>query len=204
MKILAVERTWNEWSLSPEATDGYAIPSPLPMPVSIATDSALVRPGMPMFLPDFTRGWQLHIYPYIVTDHLGKSIPARFAHRYYKGIGLAARLLPPAESGSRRSFLNALTSNFDGAIAPGIPDVPAYDPGDAPTLTIRANGGEPLTLDHATLHADESIALISRYMTLKTGDMILLCDTGITVPAEPDTTLDATLNGIPVLQVRMK
>ena len=207
MKVLAVERAWSEWTLSPEAVEAYELPMPTSLPVSMATDSALVRKGTPLFIPDFARGWELHVEFYLTVTHLGKSIPARFAHRYFDGIGLCARLLPPPHL-MPLPHLDALTSNFDGAICPGMMVIPVESFGQAEsgqaTIRISTSAGQELSIPSGALHAADTVSFISRYMTLKTGDMIILCDTTLTTPVQPGLTFGADINGVPALNIRMK
>ena len=204
MKVFAVERLWDEWQLTREELDNYELAPPTSFPVTMCADSALVRRGMPMFVPDFaTDKWKIHLQPYVVTSRLGKSIPCRFAERYYDSIGLAARLLPPQIERPDR-HLNALTASFDGAIAPG-PTMPiATLAGEDGALNISVGNELMLTINIADLHINETVSFLSRYMIMKTGDIILLCDTAITLPAKIGSTIDANINGQPLLNVRLK
>lgn len=51
-------------------------------------DSALLKGGKPMFLPDWTHDCSATPCLWARIKHTGKSIPARFAHRYYDQIGV--------------------------------------------------------------------------------------------------------------------
>ena len=115
MKIIAVERVCNEWpEAARQALASDAFPTPACLKATLMTDSAVVRPGTPLFLPDFAVDWRLEIVPVAVISRLGKWIEPRFAHRYYTEVSLAARLVPP-----QGAPCGAFEANFDGAIAPG-------------------------------------------------------------------------------------
>ena len=65
MKVLAVERVAGCWP--EEAASAIAareVVSPACLPVTLLTDSAIVREGNPVFLPDFADGWMLCVAPY--------------------------------------------------------------------------------------------------------------------------------------------
>jgi hypothetical protein len=71
-------------------------------------------------------------------------------------------------------------------------------------LTFAVDGLAPLTLNRDDLLIDESIALISRYMMLKTGDIILPCTVGLRVKAELGTKVSASLNNEELLSLKIK
>ena len=48
------------------------------------------------------------------------------------------------------------------------------------------------------------VAFVSRFCTLKSGDIIIPASAGITFPVALDMRLRATLNGINALELRLK
>ena len=58
-------------------------------------DSALLTDGRPFFVPSFTKRCDYETELCVRINHLGRSIPERFAHRYYDevtvGIDFTAR-----------------------------------------------------------------------------------------------------------------
>ena len=58
-------------------------------------DSALLTDGKPCFIPSFTQRCEYETELVVRINHLGRSIPERFAHRYYDevtvGIDFTAR-----------------------------------------------------------------------------------------------------------------
>ena len=46
-------------------------------------DSALLTDGNPFFIPSFTQRCEYETELVVRINHLGRSIPERFAHRYY-------------------------------------------------------------------------------------------------------------------------
>ena len=199
MKALAVERNASQWPREAvTALDSEAVESPWCLPVTLMTDSAAVRCGHPLFVPDFATGWEVEIVPCFTVCRLGKSISRRFAGRYVDTVGLVGRLLPPAAAGQR--MLPALASNFDGAFCLGEKFV--FHP-DEP-LALKVEGLPELTIDYNDLHLEDTVALVSRYMMLKMGDLIMPCNTGLRVPARQDTIVRAALNGADALCLKIK
>lgn len=177
MKIIAFNRPAARWQQS--LTDALAaseVPDPSAIPATLIADSAMVRPATPLFVPDFaTDGWTLRLFPAIVIERLGKSVEPRFAARYTASWRMAARLMPASKSPD--GPLQGISAAFDGAIALG-PEMNGHPVG---TTDIRLthpsleNGSIALRVNTADFHIDETIALASRFMTLKTGDLILPC-----------------------------
>ncbi len=52
-------------------------------------DSALVNSGKPFFIPEFSDEFEAFLAPVVRINRIGKSIGARFAHRYYTEIAPA-------------------------------------------------------------------------------------------------------------------
>jgi hypothetical protein len=218
MKILAVERRINHWvSEADAALAADQVPEPDSLPVSLLTDSAVVRTGQPLFVPDFAREWQLEIVPYLSIGRLGKTIPPRFVPRYLDGWGLAARLRPAEAISAPQHPLSALALNFDGAFAPGAKmPLPPNGLPEALNITaeiIAANGADDvasqppagnLSEPHVSYKINEIVALISRYMMLKMGDIVIPFSTSLTVPVSIGSSVRATLNGTEALMLKLR
>lgn len=202
MKILAVERMAGEWpSEAASALFSAEVANPGCLAVTLMTDSAAVRRGMPMFIADFATEWELEVLPFLSIGRLGKSIPPRFAGRYIDGCGLAVRAVPPLTSSSG-CVPGALAVNFDGALAPG--EKLPVEQLCQDVVEIEAEGFGSVRLCRDDMRVDETVSLISRYMMLKTGDIILPCRTGLRVPVGLDTRLDCRLNGLQAISLKIK
>ncbi len=196
MKIIAVERQFNlHADRLRQVVASDAQPLPGCMGASLLADSAVVRTGTPLFLPDFATDWVLEIVPGVVIDRLGKWIEPRFASRYYSEAILAARLLPP-EGDPQGAF----AMSFDGAFAPGR-HIPFPESGE---FAISVAGYDHLTLSADTLCIDETVALASRFMMLKTGDIVTPCRTPLRISVAPGMRIKATLNGFPALDLKIR
>lgn len=197
MKIIAAERPWNQWpETAEEALESSDAPHPSCLHTTLATDSATVRLGMPMFIPDFATGWMLEFVPAVIIKRLGKWIEPRFASRYYTDATVVARLLP---SGGEAPC-GAFAVNFDGAMAPG-KHMPV--PADG-SFTICVDGADEMTFAPQELHIDDTVALASRFMMLKTGDIILPCRTPLHVAPVVGSRVSVSLNGETALDLKIR
>lgn len=144
--------------------------------IFMKADSALLKDHKPFFVPDHLGRIEYEGELVLRICRLGKSIPRRFAHRYYDaatvGIDFTARDL---QNKLRAEGLPwELSKSFDGAAA--IEWVSADKFRDLQMLSFRLdkNGKtvqQALTSD-MLFKIDDLIAYISQFFTLKTGDLL--------------------------------
>ena len=139
--------------------------------------SSLLKNGKPFFVPDFMGQIDYEAEVVVRISRLGKSIPVQFAHRYYDamtvGIDFTARDLQRKVREAGQPW--ELSKGFDGAAVIGewvdkakLPDIQSL------RFHLDNNGQtvqEGFTGD-MLFHVDEVIAYISRFITLKTGDLL--------------------------------
>ena len=141
-------------------------------------DSAILKDGKPFFVPDFSH--EVHYETEVVVRicRLGKNIAPRFAHRYYDavtvGIDFTARDL-------QRKFREAgnpweLCKGFDNSAAIGTFISLEQASGDLQNLDFHLDidGCEVQRGNTADMlfKIDDIIAYVSRFMTLKIGDLL--------------------------------
>lgn len=140
-------------------------------------DSSLLKDGKPFFVPDDMGRIDYETEIVVRICRLGKAIPARFAHRYYDavtvGIDFTAREL---QAELRKKGLPwEMCKGFDGAAAIGEwVSVEIFRDVQALQFHLDINGKtvqEGRTSD-MLFKIDEIIEYISKYFTLKTGDII--------------------------------
>lgn len=172
-------------------------------------DSSLLKDKKPFFIPDDLGQIDYETELVVRICRLGKSIPQRFAHRYYDavtvGIDFTAREL-------QRKLRNAgqpwdLCKGFDGAAAIGdwmsvekFRDIQSI----RFRLDINGNTVQQGFSGDMLFKVDELIAYISRYFMLKTGDLIY---TGTPVgvgPVKIDDHLEGYLEDYKVLEFNCK
>jgi 2-keto-4-pentenoate hydratase/2-oxohepta-3-ene-1,7-dioic acid hydratase in catechol pathway len=172
MKIIAVGM--NYASHNKEIRHALEVSEPT---VFMKSDSSLLKDGKPFFIPDFSS--EIHYETEIVVkiNRLGKNIAERYAHRYYKeltvGIDFTARDL------QRRLRAEGLpweiSKAFDHSAVTGT-FIPLEEAGDINGISFRLEINEQTVQEGNTAEmiftVDKIVAYVSRFFTLKTGDLI--------------------------------
>ena len=140
-------------------------------------DSSLLKDGKPFFLPEEMGRVDYETELVVRICKLGKSIPQRFAHRYYDavtvGIDFTARYLQQRLRAEGKPW--DLCKGFDGAAVIGQwVDIAKFRDIQAIHFHLDINGQtvQQGCSSDMLFKVDEIIAYISRYFTLKTGDLL--------------------------------
>lgn len=174
--------------------------------VFLMSDSSLLKDGKPFFLPDFADSFVCSPSIVFRVNRLGKNIAKKFSPRYYDAvtIGVAVKAC-----GIKGEFAcgdaGSLADAFDGAAILGdfIPINEVDKPFD---FDFLADGESVMKGDSSKLSADidSLIEYLSRYFTLKIGDIIFACNPQPCHTLKIDSVLSATLNGNEVLHFKVK
>ena len=140
-------------------------------------DSSLLKDGKPFFPPDDLGRIDYEGELVVRICRLGKNIPVRFAHRYYDavtvGVDFTARELQRRLRSEGKPW--ELCKGFDGAATIG-EWVGVEKLRDVQSLRFRLDvNGEAVQEGCSAdmlFKVDELIAYISRWFTLKTGDIL--------------------------------
>ena len=159
-------------------------------------------------VPDFLGRIDYEAEIVVRINKLGKSIPARFAHRYYDaitvGIDFTARDL------QRRLMSEGapweLSKGFDGSAVLGeFRPVESFDINNLDfSLTIDDKTVQSAKSSQMLFSVDEIIAYVSRFCTLKTGDLIFTGTPAGTGPATIGTHLKGYLGDDKVLDFHVR
>ncbi len=173
-------------------------------------DSALLTDGRPFFIPDFTQRCDYETELVVRISRLGRSIPQRFAHRYYDavtvGIDFTARDLQ--EKLRQQGLPWDLCKGFDGSAAVGrfiSKDTLKQDIQDM-HFHLDING-QTVQCGHTadmTYMVDELVSYISHFFTLKTGDLIFTGTPSGIGPVHIDDHLTGWLEEERVLDFNVK
>lgn len=173
MKIFAIGKNYAQHNKEPNKTL-YKTEKPV---IFMKPDSALLKDHKPFFIPDDLGKIEYETEIVVRICRLGKTIPTRFAHRYYDavtvGIDFTAREL---QNKLRKQGLPwELCKGFDGAATIGDwVDIKMFR--DIQRLQFRLDINEHTVQQGFTgdmlYKIDELIAYISNYFTLKTGDIL--------------------------------
>lgn len=205
MKIFAIGMNYAQHN---KEMDG-ALYKPEEPVVFLKADSSLLKDKKPFFLPDELGRVDYETELVVRISRLGKSIPQRFAHRYYDavtcGIDFTARDLQ--RKCKEKGLPWTLCKGFDGAAAIGewVP-LEKFRDIQAIHFHLDINGKtvqEGCTSD-MLYTVDELIAYISRWFTLKTGD-ILFTGTPVGVgPVHINDHLEGWLEERKVMEFNVK
>ncbi len=145
--------------------------------IFMKSDSSLLKDGKPFFIPDFSSEIHYETELVVKIDRLGKNIAERFAHRYYKevtvGIDFTARDL---QRRLRQQGLPwEISKAFDNSAALGA-FIPLEEAGAIDNLAFHLNINGQTVQQGCTadmlFSVDKIIAYVSRFFTLKIGDLI--------------------------------
>ena len=172
-------------------------------------DSALLKDGKPFFIPDFMGRIDYETEVVVRICRLGKSIPDRFAHRYYDaltvGIDLTARDLQEQLRKNGQPW--DLCKGFDGSAVIGQwVDKEKFLNINTLPFHLDINGHtvqEGCTAD-MLYTIDSLIAYISQYFTLKTGDLIFTGTPAGVGPVHIGDLLEGWVEERKVLECRCK
>lgn len=203
MKIFAVGMNY---LMHTEELDGKAYRPAEPV-IFTKADSALLKDRKPFFIPDDMGRIDYEGELVVRICRLGKAIPERFAHRYYDavtvGLDFTARDLQ--QKARREGLPWTICKGFDGSAIIG-DWIPVE--GDVQSLHFRLDkNGKTVQEGFAgdmLYSVDSLIAYISRFFTLKTGDLLF---TGTPVgvgPVAVEDYLEGYIGKQRVLECRCK
>ena len=152
-------------------------PDPTEPVIFMKPDTAALKNNKPFYIPDFSS--ELHYETEIIVkiSRLGKNIAPKFAHRYYEEIGLGVDFT--ARDVQRRLKAEGkpweISKAFDNSAVIGN-FIPKEELGDVQNIHFHLNiNGNTVQKGHTSdmiFPVDEIIAWISRFFTLKIGDIL--------------------------------
>ena len=166
----------------------------------LKADSALLTHGKPMFKPDFTQ--ELSATPYLALriSRMGKSIPARFAHRYYDAVGVAVDFTAEDVLRQLRSEGEPwdIAKSFDGSVCLGSwleLGAGSEELGISMSLLVDGTEQSTLRIDDLKAEAGKAIEQVSKLFTLRQGDILLMGKPERKPLVEIDNHIEGTING---------
>ena len=170
----------------------------------------MLTDGRPFFIPDFTQRCDYETELVVRISRLGRSIPQRFAHRYYDavtvGIDFTARDLQ--EKLRQQGLPWDLCKGFDGSAAVGRFISKDTLKQDIQDLHFHLDiNGQTLQRGHTadmSYTVDELVSYISQFFTLKTGDLIFTGTPSGIGPVHIDDHLSGWLEEERVLDFNVK
>ncbi len=145
--------------------------------IFMKSDSSLLKDGKPFFIPDFSSEIHYETELVIKVDRLGKNIAERFAHRYYHEVTVGIDFT--ARDWQRRLRAQGLpwelSKSFDNSAVIGT-FIPLSEAGHVNDLSFHLDlNGKTVQEGHTKemlFSVDQIVAYVSRFCTLKIGDLI--------------------------------
>jgi acylpyruvate hydrolase len=203
MKIICIGLNYRKHALEM----GWQIPGE-PV-VFLKPDSSLLKNNKPFFLPDFSENIHYEVEVVLKISKLGKGISAKFAPRYFDevtlGIDITARDIQSRQAKAGMPW--ELSKCFDGA-APVGSFVPVSHLKDMNDLDFRLEINEKVVQKSNTsdmiFKFNEIIEYVSKFFTLKTGDLIFTGTPPGVGQLKKNDNLVAYLGEIPLLDFMIK
>jgi 2-keto-4-pentenoate hydratase/2-oxohepta-3-ene-1,7-dioic acid hydratase in catechol pathway len=172
-------------------------------------DSALVISNRPFFYPEFSSEVHHELEVVIRINRLGRSIEEKFAHRYFNevalGLDFTARDLQAEQK--KKGLPWEIAKGFDYS-APVSEFHPLDKFGDIHNLAFRLDINGKTVQDGNTslmiFSFEKIIAYVSRFMTLKTGDLIFTGTPAGVGPVAINDRLEAYLEGDKLMDFPVK
>jgi len=172
MKIIAVG--WNYTEHNKELGHNALPKEPT---IFMKPDTALLRENNPFYLPDFSNDVQYETEVIVRISKMGKNISEKFAHRYYDSVGLGIDF---TARDLQRKFKSEgqpweLCKGFDNSapISEFLPKEIFPDLNNLSfSLEINGTTVQRGSTKDMIFNIDALIAYISRFFTLKVGDIL--------------------------------
>jgi 2-keto-4-pentenoate hydratase/2-oxohepta-3-ene-1,7-dioic acid hydratase in catechol pathway len=172
-------------------------------------DSALVISNRPFFYPEFSKDVHHELEVVIRISRLGRSIEERYAGRYFNevalGVDFTARDLQAEQK--KKGLPWEIAKGFDYS-APISKFFPVKKYKDLHNLSFRLDLNGKTVQDGSTslmiFSFEKIISYVSRYMTLKTGDLIFTGTPAGVGPVAINDRLEAYLEGEKVMDFPVK
>ena len=171
MKLICIGRNYTEHIKELENE------KPTEPVVFLKPDTAILLKKQPFFIPEFSNDLHHEVEVLVKINRVGKYIDKKFAHKYYNEVGLGidftARDLQSQLKEKGLPWEKAKA--FDGAAVIG-KWLPVSDFKNVDDINFSLQKNDTLVQEGNTSHMlwkiDEIIEYISKYFTLKIGDVI--------------------------------
>lgn len=177
--------------------------------IFIKPDTAILLKKQPFFIPDFSDDVHHEVEVLVKINKVGKHIAKKFAHKYYDeisvGIDFTARDLQSQLKAKGLPWEKA--KSFDGAAVIGewMPKTAFKDVND---LNFSLKKNTEIVQNGQTSHMlykiDEIIEYVSKYFTLKIGDIIFTGTPAGVSKVNPNDQLEGYLEQHQLFSIKVK
>jgi len=177
--------------------------------VFLKADSSILPKKQPFYIPDFSNDIHYEVEILVKIHKVGKHIDKKFANKYYNEIGLGIDFT----ARDVQSYLKAKglpwekAKSFDGSAVIGqwLPKSEFKDV-DNINFSLQKNGNRVQNgnTSHMLWKIDEIIEYVSKYFTLKIGDIIFTGTPAGVGKVEPEDILTGFIEDKQLLSVTIK
>ena len=164
-------------------------------------DSALLRNNDPFYIPEWSNDVHHEIELIVRICKLGKSIENKFAHRYFKEIGIGidftARDVQNSLKDKGLPWEKSKAFDHSAVICPEFVSIDLFPDRNSIHFRLDKNG-ETVQVGDSSLMIfpiDEIISQVSKYFTLKIGDLIYTGTPAGVGPVKVGDRLEGYLEG---------
>lgn len=172
-------------------------------------DTALLPSGQSFYLPDFSHDIHYEVELVLRIGKEGKNIGEEFAHRYIDGITVGvdftARDIQQRQKEKGLPWEPAKAFDHSAPVGRIVPFEPFRDK-QSIHFSLRKNGLEVQSGDSSLMlfHIPKILSHLSRYITLRKGDLIFTGTPKGVGPVAPGDKLEAFLQGESLLSFDVK
>jgi 2-keto-4-pentenoate hydratase/2-oxohepta-3-ene-1,7-dioic acid hydratase in catechol pathway len=173
-------------------------------------ETAIPIKNMPFFYPDFSLDVHHEVEIVVRIDKVGKNIEEQFAHKYYSEIGIGIDFTARDLQAQLKSkgLPWELAKAFDGSAPVSEKFIPKNNFPDLKNINFslnvnsieKQNGNTSLML----FSFDYIISFVSKYITLKKGDLIFTGTPAGVSAVQIGDTLEAFIESESLLQIKIK
>jgi acylpyruvate hydrolase len=203
MKIICIGRNYIEHA--------QELNNPIPTsPVFfMKPETAIIKAGLPFFYPDFSNDIHYEVELVLRISKLGKHISEKFAHTYYDGIGVGIDFTARdiQNECKKKGLPWEIAKAFDGS-APVSQFLPVNQFSDVHDINFSLlKNGEMVQKGNSGMmifNFDKIIAYISKFTTLKIGDLIFTGTPAGVGEVKKGDTLEAMIENQSLLKLAIK
>lgn len=177
--------------------------------IFLKPDTALLKNNQPFYYPDFSKEIHYEVEIIVRINKEGKYILPEFASKYYDsvGIGIDFTARDLQQKAKEKGLPWVLAKGFNGS-APVSDFVPLHKPGKINDLNFSLKINGALKQEGHTglmiFPVDTLISYISRFITLRKGDIIFTGTPKGVGPIEIGDKLEAFLEDEKLLEIEIK
>lgn len=172
-------------------------------------DSALLLKNKPLYIPEFTKNLHYETELVFRINKVGKYIEEKFAHKYYDavavGFDFTARDLQQEAQKKGLPWESAKAFDNSAALSEFIPIEEIPDVNNI-SFSMRKNGMmvQMGNSSEMIFSIEKIISYVSKFVTLKIGDLIYTGTPSGVGPVEIDDILEAYIEGNLMLKTEIK